>query len=838
MKLKSIFLLFTLVGFYSLLNSSIIEINQNGTGDYTVIQEGIDASVNGDTIRVYPGTYFENLFIDKSISLVSNYEFTGNEQDIHTTILDGNQQGSVIRLEGEEYNSINVYICGFVVQHGSGWHQYGHYDKQGGGIRSEYVYFTLKKNIIKNNRANTGGGLYLKSTYTDLIGNSITKNHAYWIGGGIFLWLSNLVFDNEILNNIYLNFAGEGNDIFRSSNTTNIEVIVDTFTVMEPDYFFLYASNNVGIYQPGDITYNIQHGKIEQVEHDLYVAADGDNSNSGLTPYEPLQNIHYALTMIKADSLHHRTVHVADGLYSPSLNDQYFPLHMKSYVSVIGESRDNTILDAELGLGHIYARDYLGINEGFLQRDYSVKNFKMINSYYMPSIYIQRNHNVFLQNIEISNYELCSYTLIRSTYTHINMDRIYLHDAQGGRACKIRGSYGYTVNLTNFKIDNITPLNNEHPAAGGFIINNNGYPNFEYVANIINAQITNNVSHMIDWPNDESAIRVSEGAYVNLINSTISDNESYTGGAVVVSYESELHIYNSILYGDIPRELVLDGGNGHTNTLSVQNSLVEGGLDGVQSIGYNIIEWADNNLDEDPLFYGTGDNPFALSESSPCIDAGTLELPYGVVLPAYDLAGNPRVCGNGIDMGAYEFPGNAAPIYLVMENATLSWQMPAGFNATGYNVYLDDEFQSTVSAFLNEYTFNDLIIGNSYIAGVSALYGTEETAIIPLEFIYDPVSAEEEIPISQIQIINYPNPFNPETKIVFNLPEEGNVKLEIYNIKGQKVKTLLDCYMSPGRSEMIWNGKDDNGKLVGSGVYFYQLQTPSKSYVRKCMLLK
>jgi flagellar hook assembly protein FlgD len=97
---------------------------------------------------------------------------------------------------------------------------------------------------------------------------------------------------------------------------------------------------------------------------------------------------------------------------------------------------------------------------------------------------------------------------------------------------------------------------------------------------------------------------------------------------------------------------------------------------------------------------------------------------------------------------------------------------------------------------------------------------------------------ENEIYSNRISLSNYPNPFNPETKIVFNLPEEGNVKLEIYNIKGQKVKTLLDCYMSPGRSEMIWNGKDDNGKPVGSGVYFYKLQTPEKCFTKKCMLLK
>ncbi len=99
--------------------------------------------------------------------------------------------------------------------------------------------------------------------------------------------------------------------------------------------------------------------------------------------------------------------------------------------------------------------------------------------------------------------------------------------------------------------------------------------------------------------------------------------------------------------------------------------------------------------------------------------------------------------------------------------------------------------------------------------------------------------SNEQLPEHQVYYLsNYPNPFNPTTTISFSIHEKSKVNLIVYNIKGQKVKTLLDCYMNPGHSEMIWNGKDDNGKPVGSGVYFYQLQTPSKSYVRKCMFLK
>ncbi|MEA2103893.1 MAG: choice-of-anchor Q domain-containing protein [Candidatus Cloacimonadota bacterium] len=744
--------------FCSLLNSAIIEINQDGSGDYTVIQNGINASVVGDTIRVYPGTYYENLVIEKSLSLVSNYEFTGNENDIDSTILDGNYESSVIRLQGEEYGYINVYLCGFVVQHGTGW---GYYHNEGGGIRSEYVYFTMKKNIIKDNRAYAGGGLFLNYTITDLIGNFIHHNNAYCYGGGMILVsYCDLIFNTEILNNIYLNYAGEGADMFKSYLCPQIEVLVDTFTVMNPDFYSLYAYNNGGIYQPGDITYNIQHSKIEQVEHDLYVSSDGNDNNSGLTAEESLQNIHYALTKIKADSLHHRTVHIADGLYSPSLNNQYFPLHMKSYVSVIGESRDNTILDAELGIGHIYARDFLETNAGFLQRDYSVKNMKLINGYYKPAVYIQKNHNVFLENIEIANYELWLYSLIRSLYTHINMNKIYVHDMQGGRSCYINGANGYTVNLTDFKINNNYPSEDpECPLGCGFWISNNATMSQpDYVANILNTQITNNINHVTDWPNMESAITILQWSKVNLINSTISGNESYTGGAVVVSYESELNVYNSILYGDIPREIVLDGSNGHTNTLSVQNSLVEGGLDGVLSIGYNNINWNTNNLDEDPLFFGTADNPFTLSNNSPCIDAGTLNLPEGIELPEYDLAGNPRIYGETVDMGAYE------------------WQ--------GYAV------------------------------------GEE-----PLD--------------NSIKLTSAPNPFRNETVISFQLPKTGIVNLTIYNIKGQKVITLLDAYSSPGNFQANWKGVDRHGYPVSNGAYFAKLIVDDKEKaVRKLIKLR
>ena len=86
---------------------------------------------------------------------------------------------------------------------------------------------------------------------------------------------------------------------------------------------------------------------------------------------------------------------------------------------------------------------------------------------------------------------------------------------------------------------------------------------------------------------------------------------------------------------------------------------------------------------------------------------------------------------------------------------------------------------------------------------------------------------------------NYPNPFNPTTTINYSLKENSKVSLNIYNIKGQKVKQLVNDQLSIGQHSVIWNGKDDSEKKVSSGVYLYKLNVNGKTEaVKKCLLLK
>ncbi len=85
---------------------------------------------------------------------------------------------------------------------------------------------------------------------------------------------------------------------------------------------------------------------------------------------------------------------------------------------------------------------------------------------------------------------------------------------------------------------------------------------------------------------------------------------------------------------------------------------------------------------------------------------------------------------------------------------------------------------------------------------------------------------------------NYPNPFNPVTNIAFSLSEAGFVTLEIYNIKGQKVKSLVNEKLDAGAHQVLWNGKEESGKSASSGVYFYKIKAGNFEQTKKMILLK
>jgi hypothetical protein len=85
---------------------------------------------------------------------------------------------------------------------------------------------------------------------------------------------------------------------------------------------------------------------------------------------------------------------------------------------------------------------------------------------------------------------------------------------------------------------------------------------------------------------------------------------------------------------------------------------------------------------------------------------------------------------------------------------------------------------------------------------------------------------------------NFPNPFNPITEIMFSIPMEAQVRIRIYNVMGQMVRTLTEQRYSTGIHQIMWNGTDDNGISVGAGVYFYRMEAQQYVQTKKMLLLK
>ena len=154
--------------------------------------------------------------------------------------------------------------------------------------------------------------------------------------------------------------------------------------------------------------------------------------------------------------------------------------------------------------------------------------------------------------------------------------------------------------------------------------------------------------------------------------------------------------------------------------------------------------------------------------------------------------------------------------------------------SNSFNIYLDN---SEVDSNINElnYQLTNFPVGN-HIVGVSAIYGNIESVVTNTSVNF--VSNDDIIALQKDSIRNYPNPFNPETTISYNVAKEGKVLVEIYNIKGQKVKTLFNNISTAGQHSILWKGENDQNQKVGSGIYFLRLKTEKSDLKKKIMLIK
>jgi hypothetical protein len=101
-----------------------------------------------------------------------------------------------------------------------------------------------------------------------------------------------------------------------------------------------------------------------------------------------------------------------------------------------------------------------------------------------------------------------------------------------------------------------------------------------------------------------------------------------------------------------------------------------------------------------------------------------------------------------------------------------------------------------------------------------------------------PVDDDKSVPLEYTLHQNYPNPFNPETSIQFSLNEAGPVRLTIFNLLGQQVAELYNGFTNAGTYQVSWNGQDQQGVELTTGVYLYRLDVSGSTQVRKMTLLR
>jgi immune inhibitor A len=178
---------------------------------------------------------------------------------------------------------------------------------------------------------------------------------------------------------------------------------------------------------------------------------------------------------------------------------------------------------------------------------------------------------------------------------------------------------------------------------------------------------------------------------------------------------------------------------------------------------------------------------------------------------------------------------------VALEQADGLWQLEKDINL-GNNVDPYPGYYNTWRTFNSSSTPNShSYAGTQTYVGVTNISDSGDT--MTCNFSLSSLDVEDQaddgpLPHSYSLNQNYPNPFNPETKIEYDLKKDGRVKLEVFNVLGQKIVTLVDQHEQKGNHCVTWNGTDQKGRQLPSGVYFYQITTDSFQKANKMILLK
>ncbi len=583
--------------------------NGSSAAPFRTIQYAISQTNQQDTVLVQPGLYQENINLLGRSAVVGSLYLTSDDADyIGQTVIEGGGEDVVVTLNSQEDSS--TVLCGFTLQGGQG--------DDGGGIYCSGSSPTLRGLVIRGNYAHKGGGLYVGlSSIPFLAGVTITGNEAQE-GGGLYQRYP-VCFDSLNRCSIYHNHGMFGQDIARYS-AWPCTLYVDTFTVLQPTEY--YIQNLEGLFC------NIQHGLVEQYASDLWVDPDGDDSNSGTTPQDPLRSITRALQTVLVDPDHPRAIRLGAGDYSVSTTGELLPLNVISHISLIGSARDSTRLDGE--------------------DQHQVLALMRTEAVVVESLTVTRGWGVDGGGVYTYYSE--------ARFANVALRHNFADDDGGGVY-----AYGYSY-PADLRFSDVIFAGNGANWRGGGLATRGG----------------TEIRNCIFYGNEGGEGGAISGG-CDILNTTVWGNSAIDGGGLYTDGD-DIEIVNSIFWDNEPQQVEFNWA-GNLTDLAVAYTDLEGGPGGITTNGHGTVFWLEGNLNAFPCFVNPQEGDFNLTYPSPCIDAGSDFFVWNSDT-LINLAPE-EYCGEAPDMGALEYDPQAVPAAPQLPREfSLSQNYPNPFNPT------------------------------------------------------------------------------------------------------------------------------------------------------------
>jgi len=862
--------------------------------DQNTIQNGINSAENGDTVLVQPGTYIENIdFLGKSIMVSSLFLTTESPEMIDLTIIDGNESGSVVTFNsGENENAI---LIGFTLENGNGNYadpdQNGSFWNYGGGVYCKNSNPTIIHTIIKDNTGDQGGGggLFCYNASPTLISTMITGNSTDDVGGGIYArdesspslyhvtisennaeygggayfkdestpsldscivsgnWSENsgagIVLKNNanaiishswIQNNesselgggLYINNASPfitGSTIH--NNFANSGAGVYVRAEASPSFDFVTISDN-NASQYGEAFY-LRGGSTVSITNSI-IWYNGDYQVYFRTNEDPNTfNISYStvelgqqgfVTNFNGDVTWENNNEQDDPLYCNRDDDNY-TLRENSPCVGAGENGEtigaNPIGCGPINLGPIYyvASNGHDSNDGSMTEPF--ETIQRAIDACVDGDTVRLNPGEYSEILFFSEKEIVVESRAYEANNPDLMLETIISGASGSRCLSLVGNDANDVTIRGITITG------GHADLGGGIFISSSTPT------LMDLFVENNSSA-------SGGGLYIEDASPTLQHITFSDNGANKGGAIYLS-ESDAHLTNI----QIENNVAYWGGGIYLNQshptidssqIAFNQGFIEGGglyLDQSNpSMSYSIF---DQNVGVD------AGGALYCQESSPILDHITFFYNESGFGKTAVLANSALTIENSIvwdnDVSQFYFVPQGGLNHLALSYSNIFGGVSSIIaNDNGMVTWVDGNL--TTSPY-----FCNPMEGDFHLAGMSpSLTSASDGSFMgALGYGCETALAIENNSFpstSSIQSI-FPNPFNPVTKIQFELERNQNILITIYNINGQSVQEWEPTQYEQGNHSIKWDANS-----FPSGMYVIRIEGESFSDSRKMVLLK